>query len=380
MILRQTVAEISKSSILKNLETLKEIHKTNGKSRLFFCPMIKANAYGHDDVIVSKILEPHVSHFGVVLLEEALKLRSQGIKRPILVFGLLDSSQSFKLCEEYDLTPVISSFDALKVYMGSGVKKIKAHLKFDTGMTRLGFQKEDLNALKVQINNLTSSLEIEGICTHFLNGEDAKDEEGFTQEQFKSWTEIEKEFSGSYKVSHCLNSAALLSGLPHREKFQLDVNYMGARPGLSLFGYNPGVESTHRFHPIMTVKSILVQKKTINTDATVSYGATWRARRPTVVGVVAIGYADGYFRQLSNQAEMIVRGYTVPIIGRICMDYTMVDLTDHPMKDQIHIGESLIVWGGAHSVNAQTLAKKIDTIPYELLTHVSARVPRLEVD
>lgn len=378
MMLRQTVAEISKSSLLKNIDVIKKIHSINGQSRSFLCPMIKANAYGHDDIIVSRIIEPQVSHFGVVLLEEGIKLRSSGIKKPILIFGMLDDSFHFKLCEEYNLTPVISSFDFLNALKKSGIKKIKIHLKFDTGMTRLGFQKDDLIKLKHQLEE--PALEVEGICTHFLNSEDARDEKGFTQEQFKSFMAIERQFQGAYQFSHCLNSSALFAELPIKEKYQDSPNHMGARPGLSIYGYVLGVPSFHKLNPVLTLKSTLVQKKKIQKDTTVSYGATWKARRETTVGVVAIGYGDGYFRQLSNQAEMIVRDHAVPLIGRVCMDYTMIDLTDHPMKDQLPIGEQIIVWGGGYSINAQTLAQKVNTIPYELLTHVSSRVPRMEVE
>jgi alanine racemase len=151
---------------------------------------------------------------------------------------------------------------------------------------------------------------------------------------------------------------------------------MGARPGLALYGFSP-VKCHYDFKPVMTLKSVVVQIKTIQKDQIVSYGATWKARRETQVAVVGIGYGDGYFRSLSNNSEMLIRGVEVPVVGRVCMDYCMLDITDHPEKNKIHVNEEVIVFGTQLKVDR--LAAKIQTIPYELLTHVGARVPRMEV-
>lgn len=371
MILRNTVAEISKSALLANLDTIASIHRTKAGNRKFLCPMVKANAYGHGDVIVSKIIEPHVSHLGVVLLEEGIRLREAGIQKPILVFGHLFDLKSFKLCESFKLTPVLSSLESLNIFLESKIK-ITVHLKFDTGMTRLGFQEKDLRIVKEKV----SQLEVEGVCTHFLNSEDAREEDGYTTRQLKSFSQIESMFQGQFKYSHCLNSAALISELTPQTDFQKTLNAMGARPGLAMYGFSP-VKCNYDLKPVMTLKSVIVQKKTIQKDQTVSYGATWKARRETHVAVVGIGYADGYFRSFSNVSEMMIGATEVPLIGRVCMDYCMLDITDHPEKDKIQINDEVIVFGT--NIKVDRLASKIQTIPYELLTHVGARVPRQEV-
>lgn len=377
---RSTVAEISKSALESNIELLKGLHE----NRQFFCPMVKANAYGHDDLIVSKILEPYASHFGVVLIEEGIKVRKNSSHKPILVFGNFVNEKCIQACMDHNLTPVISSFDFLKVVQSFDKNNsFKIHIKLDTGMTRLGFQLHQISQLKTELSSL-KNIKVEGICTHFLMGEDVGTEDGYTLAQFQKFTEVEKQLKGLYEYSHCLNSAALLNQMATLAPHQSGLEFMGARPGVAMYGYQPQMifKNNHRLKPVMTLKSQIVQKKKIAKDQAVSYGAMWKARRETDMAIVGIGYADGLFRALSNQTEMIVHGQKVPLIGRICMDYCMVDLTDHPQKDAIPIGAPVVVWGtdGNLVISLDDLANKTNTISYEYMTRVGPRVPRLVVE
>lgn len=373
--MRPTRAEVNLTTLRENIRSLKKLHK----GREFFCPMVKSNAYGHGDVEVSRaLIQEGVDRLGVILVEEGMNLRKHNINCEILVFGYFDK-ETMQECLAHNLTPVVSSFEALSVLPRD--KKTKIHLKFDSGMGRLGFQPHQAQELLDYLNS-HKEIEVEGIGTHFMNSEDAGSPEGWTHKQMKVFSEIEKRFEGKFKYSHCLNSGALIADFEGTESYHQHKNFLGARPGISIYGYPPKI-SNHaaELKPIMSVHSAIVQTRTVKKGDPVSYGATWKAQRDSLIGTVCIGYGDGYPRHLSNHASLLFRGQRVPLVGRVCMDYLMVDLTDFKNEPPIQIGEQITLWGyqGKHLISAEDLATSINTISYELVTGLTARVPRYYV-
>lgn len=373
--MRPTVAEINLSNIRDNIRSLKKIHA----GRDFFCPMIKDNAYGHGDVEVAEVLlNEGVNTIGVVTVEEALRLRQKFKKPSILIFGYFND-EAIKESFANDLTPVIGSESSLELLPRD--KKIKIHLKFDTGMARLGFPVEEAKKV-LEFINANKNIEVEGICTHFANGDDAYSPDGFTFQQMKKFSEVEKLFEGKFKYSHALNSAALVAEFPGTESYHQNKNFLGARPGIAVYGYPPKIQDHPAdLKPAMSLHTTIIQTRTIKKGGTVSYGGIWKAQRDSLIATLCIGYGDGYPRNFSNNASMLFRGRRVPVIGRVCMDYVMIDLTDFKNESPIQIGERVTVWGyqGKHILSAEELAQNMKTISYELITRVGPRVPRVYV-
>ncbi len=379
--MRPTYAEINLGKLRSNIRVLRKAHG----DRSFFCPMVKANAYGHGDVEVSKaIIQEGVRFLGVILVEEGIRLRQNGIANDtdILVFGFHDK-EALEACFLNHLTPVIGSFESLNALkVASKQHKVKIHIKFNSGMSRLGFQPEEAGRV-LEFLNSNPYIELEGICTHFLNGEDATDEGGYTVRQMKVFAEIEDMFKGRYVYSHCLNSGALASGFKGTTNLHLDKNHLGARPGIAVYGYPPeSSDIAHDIFPVMSLRSAIVQVRSILKGDHVSYGATWKAQRESIVATLCIGYGDGYPRNLSNNSSVLFRQTRVPIIGRVCMDYLVIDLTDFKNEPEIKMGEQVTMWGYQNDtlLSAEELARNMNTISYELITRVSPRVPRVYID
>lgn len=365
--LRPTTCEVNIANLKYNINILKKL----AQNHPFFCPMVKANAYGHGDVEVAHILEKmNVKRVGVILVEEGIRLRKSGVKADILVFGYFDE-KSLKLCLAHKLTPVISSFDFLKLYKKiKKTKSSKIHIKVDTGMNRMGFKPDDWQKLKRYLE-INSDINVEGIGTHFLNSEDCGVENGGTQEQLKLFQQAENIFKDHYTYSHCLNSAALLSKL----------SFKGARPGLAVYGSKSDLLRPNDvvLKEVMTFKSAIVQIKTVKRGETVSYGGIWKAAKDTQIGIIGVGYADGLSRHFSNKIDVLVKGQRVPLIGRVCMDYSMIDLSS--LAGKVKLSEEVVIWGKQKNnfISMHEQANKINTITYELMTSVGRRVPRVYV-
>lgn len=387
---RHTVAVIDLDNLAANFHHLKKI---NGEQN-FFCPMVKANAYGHGDIDVALRLQAEgATHLGVGLIEEALLLRHNGVTTDLLVFGIFDSKGAEEIAK-WNLTPVISLWSQIealeKIRNLNLAQKIKIHLKFDTGMNRLGFEVTDVDRLFDHLHD-HPSLELAGICTHLHSGENASDTSGSSFQQLQIFQRAVEIFSPLDLHVHTLNSAGLLnfqklraagSTLPHGISLQ-----QGARPGLLLYGCapmnDPSLQEILRpLKPVMTLRSTIVRYHRLNPGDTVSYGATWTASSSAVIGVVPMGYADGYHRKLSNHAEALVRGQRVRQVGNVCMDYIMLNVTgvvsDAEIAQNIEIPVTLLGEESADlKITANELAAHAETIPWEILTSISERVPRL---
>ena len=370
-LLGPTWVEINLDAIANNVKNIKEL--IGEKKELM--AVVKGNAYGHDILEASLVfLKNGASRLAVARLEEGILLRKTGITVPILVLGLTLKQQA-ELLVSYSITPTVSEYDMIEKLSESGFKQDKiviVHLKVDTGMGRIGiFPNHILNFIK-KVKAL-KNVEIEGILTHFSVA-DEKDK-SYTEKQFGKFIEVltflEKE-EIRIPIKHVGNSATLLD-LPH---MWLDL----VRPGISVYGLYPSreVQKTVKLIPAHSFKTRIVFLKELPAGEYIGYGRTYITRQKrTVVASLPVGYADGYNRLLSNQGEVLVRGRRFPVIGRVCMDQTMIDVTNLP---QVEIGDEVVLWGRQEQeeIKIEEIADKIKTINYEVI-HMpdKKRVPKL---
>jgi len=365
-----TWTEVNLDAIAQNVKNIK---KLIGKKKELMA-VVKGNAYGHDILEISSVvLENGATRLAVARLEEAIFLRKAGITVPILVLGLTLKPQAESLVS-YDITPTVCEFEMIEKLSESAVqmnKMTKIHLKVDTGMGRIGIFPDDVLRFIKRIKTL-KNVEIEGIFTHFSVA-DEKDK-FYTEEQFRKFIEIltilEKE-GIKIPIKHVGNSATLLD-LPH---MWLDM----VRPGLAIYGLYPSkeVKKTINLIPAQQFKTKIVFIKELPRGESISYGRIYITKRRMRVASLPVGYADGYNRLLSNQGEVLVRGQRVPIIGRVCMDQCMIDVTN---LTQVEIGDEVVLWGrqGEEMITVEEIAQKIRTINYEIV-HLpdKKRVPKL---
>ena len=362
--MRPTYLEVNLPQLWRNIEAVRK-HVTPAK----VMPMIKANAYGHGVDGVAPFLEPYVDYFGVAVLEEGIHLRELGITKPVLVAGgvLPEQISSFA---EYDLTLTGSSIEVLDIaeeVSRSTGKRIKTHLKIDTGMERVGVHEYEAepfieHALKLKY------VEVEGIYTHFANSEDVDLVHARLQlERFQEVLSIYEKLSEPYPpLRHMANTAAVL---------QFPESYFDlVRPGLMTYGVYPkDVAQSVEIAPAATWRSRVAYSKITKPGRPVSYGSLWRAEAETRIVTVPCGYADGYFRRMTNRAEVIVNKKRYPQVGRICMDQFMVNVGN----DEAQVGDKVVLLGDG--ISAHDLAEWMGTNEYEVLTSISARVPRVFV-
>ena len=354
-----TWTEVNLDAIAQNVKNIK---KLIGKKKELMA-VVKGNAYGHDILEISSVvLENGATRLAVARLEEAIFLRKAGITVPILVLGLTLKPQAESLVS-YDITPTVCEFEMIEKLSESAVqmnKMTKIHLKVDTGMGRIGIFPDDVLKFIKRIKAL-KKVEIEGIFTHFSVA-DEKDK-FYTEEQFRKFIEIltilEKE-GIKIPIKHVGNSATLLD-LPH---MWLDM----VRPGLAIYGLYPSkeVKKTINLIPAQQFKTKIVFIKELPRGESISYGRIYITKRRMRVASLPVGYADGYNRLLSNQGEVLVRGQRVPIIGRVCMDQCMIDVTN---LTQVEIGDEVVLWGrqGEEMITVEEIAQKIRTINYEIV-------------
>ena len=369
-ILRRTWAEINLDALAHNYRQARAL--TGPKVR--YLGVVKADAYGHGAVQVARQLERlGAEYLAVSSLDEARELRQEGIRAPVLILGHTPPEMTPQLID-YGITQAVSAQAKAESYSAEAARcggTLKVHIKVDTGMSRLGFlvrgQHFDNGVEAIVRACGLPHLEAEGIFTHFsVADEDGADSEGYTREQFAVFTRVLDALAArgrTFALRHCANSGALA----RYPEMSLDM----VRPGIALYGMGEDRERLG-LRPVMTLKSSVSTIKVFDPDTDISYGRTFRTGKRTRVGVLPIGYADGFFRGLSNRAVVHTAYGPAPILGRICMDMTMVDLSDLP---DVHVGDEVDIFGGRQPVD--TLAAVLGTIPYELTCAVSKRVPRL---
>lgn len=359
---RGPVSEVDLSALQHNLKIIRQI----ADDRTVIA-VVKADAYGHGAVQISrKLVSEGISHLAVAYTEEAKILRESGINARILVlFDRSDVADYFA----YDLIPVIYDMDTAAAFSKEAKKrskKIPVHLKIDTGMGRTGFMPDKSVSAAVFISNL-EGIEIEGLLSHFSEA-DSGDSSASAQ-QLEVFNHIRRDIqekTGRKLIAHMANSAALLS----LKEGLLDA----VRPGLILYGYSPFQES-YGLRPVMKIKTKILSIRRLPSGTPVSYGRSFITKRESKIAVVPVGYADGYNRLFSNNSVMLVRGMRAPVAGRICMDLTMLDVTE---VADISEGEEVVLLGrqGGDMITAKELSSRINTIPYEILTSLGNRAKK----
>ncbi len=361
--LKRTWAEISIPALLHNFDLIK-----NNCNYREVIAVVKTDAYGHNAPEIALALQNKgVENFAVSNLEEALELRHSGITKPIMILGYTPVELADTLIEN-DIIQAVFSEDYAKNLSNNATKgKIKVHIKIDTGMNRIGFDYKSIDEILsvYSLNNFS----VTGIFTHFCVADSKiQDDISFTctqMQRFDSVINKIKQKGYDTGLVHCSNSAkAIKSDKPL---------YDACRPGIILYGLNPSNEVTLQgLKPVMTLKSVISMVKWINADEVVSYGRTFKAKGKIKVATVTAGYGDGYPRALSNKGQVIVGGKRANIIGRICMDQFMIDVTDIP---NVSVSDEVILFG--EELTADEVAEKCSTIGYEIVCGINKRVPRI---
>ena len=376
-------AEIDLTAIASNVAELRRV--TRSKAKLLVA--VKANAYGHGIVeVAQQAIESGADALGVARLPEAIALRDSGLEAPILIFGYTPPDSVGTLIR-LDLTQSVYSVDTANDYaerLGQAKKRLKVHLKVDSGMGRLGLLPDSRRYVAPGINLKGSAeketlqiaglrqIELEGVFTHFASSDSA--DKTYADQQFETYMEFLdclKRAGLDIPIRHAANSGAIID-LPH---MHLDM----VRAGISLYGLYPSDEvdrSKITLRPAMSLKARIIHLKTVPAGSAISYGMTHITEKPTTIATIPIGYADGYNRRLTNRGCMLVNGVRAPIVGRVCMDLTMLDvghISDVNLEDEVVI----IGQQGNDSITADEIASLLGTINYEVTSAITARVPRV---
>lgn len=359
---RGPVAEIDLSALRHNFESISRI---TGKVPVI--SVVKADAYGHGATEVSgRLVDAGASCLAVAFTGEARKLREAGIKAPILVlFDTFDTEDYFR----HDLVPVLHDLRTAAAFSKEALRRgtmISAHVKVDTGMGRIGFSPQSAVS---DIGKMAAmgGIEVEGLMSHFSEAD--LTDKTFAGLQIEMFRKVRREVSerlGRPVMAHIANSAAIIS---IKEAF-----FDAVRPGLILYGYSP-FNDDRGLRPVMKVRTRILVVRDLPAGTPVSYGRTFVTKRRSRIAAVPVGYADGYSRLFSNNSEMLVRGRRVPVAGRVCMDLTMIDVTD---VDGVSDGDEVVILGrqGADAITAVELSSRINTIPYDILTSFGSRARR----
>lgn len=371
---KRTWAEINLSNLEHNYRALRGMLPRGCR----FLGVVKANAYGHGAVPVAKKLEKlGAEYLAVACLDEGMQLRQAGIGVPILILGPTPSCFAQELIE-YSFTQAVADHeyacvlsDAVSALNG----ELKIHVKVDTGMSRLGFLCDERNmdgAVEQIVQTCTlPGLKAEGIFTHFAN---ADGDEEYSMRQLTRFFEVLDKLKCcgiEFEIRHCAASAAVLN----YPCAHMDM----VRPGIALYGHYPDPSCQDLdgpgLMPVMTLKTRVISVRRLEKGTCISYGCTHTLQRDSKVAVLPLGYADGFERLLSNRGEVLLQDRRVPVIGRVCMDMCMVDVTE---LDNVNVGDEVVVFGP--EIPLEEKADVVGTIQYELLCGVSPRVPRVYVD
>jgi len=362
-----TILNVSLPAIAHNLN----YHRSLLKPETKMVAMVKAHSYGLGDAeLVNELIHQNIDYLAVAYTDEGVRLRKRHIQTPVIVLGA--EAHSFDVMVQHNLEPEIFNFyylneleNVLKRY--PHISQFNIHIKLDTGMHRLGFDEQDLPKL-IEIVKANPQMHIASTFSHLAAAEDATEDE-FTLHQialFKRMTDTLREAFDYPILRHILNSAGIVRFTEH----QLDM----VRLGISLYGFSSLPEVQANLQNVATLKTVITQVKTIAEGETIGYNRSYRVARDTQVAIIPIGYADGYPRELSNgKGTVIIQGQKVPVIGKICMDMCMLDVTGIT----VHEGDEVIVYGEGNT--AADMAQAAGLISYELLTRISQRVPRVYV-
>lgn len=362
-------ADIDLDAIRTNIQTMKN-KIPEGKKLL---AVIKANAYGHGAIEVAEALDDLSDYYGVACLDEAVELRNAGVTKPILILGMTDESL-FKELVQYDVTQTIFTLEqARELSKAAGClgKTGKLHIKLDTGMNRIGFFCNEESVKEIAEIAKLPNLDMEGIFTHYFKADCA--DKTSAKKQLSRYTDMVnrlKDAGVTFAIHHISNSAGIME-MPND-------TYDMVRSGISTYGLYPSEEMDRAcvLYPAMTFKSHITHVKMVEAGETVGYGGTYTLPCAKKIATVGVGYADGYPRALSNQGRMLVRGEFVPIVGRVCMDQTMIDVSAVP---DVAVGDEVVLFGkqGENVIPVEEVAGMSASFHYEAVCDVNRRVPRI---
>ena len=361
-------AEVDLDSIKENVLNIQKGLKEGVKT----CAVIKADGYGHGAIPIAKKLKDTVDFFAVATFDEATNLRNHDIEKPILVLGYVHTDNT-----QYAVRSNIR-FTVFDLDMAQKIDEFardidgvcKVHIKVDTGMSRIGFAPTEESLETIEKIAQMPNVEIEGIFTHFFASDSADLTSAYRQfDTFKTFCDKLEERGVHIPVKHCSNSAAA-TVMP-------EANMDMVRLGISMYGLYPS-EDVHQIElkPALSLHSHVVMVKTIEEGTTVGYGATFTASRPTKIATIPVGYADGYFRRLSNVGYVLINGCKAPIAGRVCMDQFMVDVTDIP---DVKRGDRVTLIGqdGENCITMEEISELAGSFNYEFACDIGKRVPRV---
>lgn len=370
---RRGYAEIDLDAIVENMVNMKK----NLASETKMIGVIKTNGYGHGSVPIARVLEPLDFMFGfaVATFEEACTLREAGITKPLLILGYT-FPYSYEEMAEKKIRPAVFRYDMIEQLDKAGRKAgkpVKVHIKVDTGMSRIGITPDESGLEFVRTLMEKEGIEIEGIFTHFAKADEADKTNAKIQlEMFRKFIAmIEERLNLRIPIKHCSNSAGILE-LP-------EANMDVVRAGITLYGLYPSDEVKKDIVPLrpaLSLYSEVVYCKTIHEGQSVSYGGTFTAKEDMRIATIPLGYGDGYPRSLSGKGYVLIRGRKAPILGRVCMDQFMVDVTKIP---EVTEGDrvTLIGYDGEEHISAELLGELSGRFNYELVCDLGQRIPRL---
>ncbi len=370
MAFKRVTAKVDLSAIRHNYQQIRKELPEEVK----LMGIIKADAYGHGALPVAReLVEMGADMFGVATIQEGISLRKNGIDTPILILGFT-GEEDYPSLIEFDLMQTVYEVEMAKAIHAAAVccgGTAKIHIKVDTGMGRLGFAADDLSVQQIRTLADLSFLRIEGIFTHFSKADDA--DESYTKEQLRQFQDFVAKLKAagiSPREIHASNSAGILN--------YSEANFTMVRAGIILYGSYPS-DFTDRtkiiLKPALSICSRLIFIKEVPAGRAISYGGIYQTERTTRVGTVSIGYADGYLRLLSNQGRVLIRGQYAKVIGRVCMDQVMIDISDIP---EARVGDEVVLFGeqGGRAILIEEVAALSQTINYEVMCLIGKRVPR----
>ncbi len=370
---RRIEADIDLDAIRYNIETVKALNPADRK----VCLVIKADAYGHGAVTLAHEFSDIADYYAVACMDEAVELRKVGVATPILILGYTDPLD-YTRALEYDITLAMYDYEQAAELSGlarKAGKKAKVHIKVDTGMSRIGFQCSEEAVSEAYKLYQLEGLDVEGIFTHYAKADYMDKSDARLQYDRFSWFVSEMEKRGArLSIRHIDNSAGAME--IHSNGFDM------MRLGIVIYGLYPSEEIDKKvvLRPAMTLKAKVIHVKELESGRGVGYGWTYVTDKPVRVATVSVGYADGYPRALSNKGRVLIHGKSAPILGRVCMDQVMVDVTDIEAETQkVEVGDEVVLFGrqGDELISVEEVAEPANSFNYEAVCNISRRVPRV---
>ena len=365
-------ADIDLDAFRFNLDSIKKNINENTQ----IITVLKADGYGHGAVPLAKEAEKEERVWGIAVatVEEALELRRGGIKKPLLILGYT-YQEDYDLIAEEELRPTVFKLSMAQELSQAALRKnktIKIHIKIDTGMSRIGYRDLEKSVPEILEISRLPGLEIEGLFTHFARADEREKAPAYQQlEKYQAFQKALKEAGLKIPLCHCSNSAGIIR-MP-------EANMDAVRAGIILYGLYPSEEVEKEpvpLKPLMTLKSHIAYIKTLEPGVQISYGGTYTTQKETRVATIPVGYADGYARSLSTKGWVLIRGKKAPILGRVCMDQFMVDVTDIPEAREL---DEVILLGKSQDqqITMEELGELSGRFNYEFACCISKRVPRI---